>query len=503
MESNRLQQDFWIRSLEASFDQGWFSSLQAIAYDRAQHRVAVGGDNGKVSMLNLSNGRTQVLGSVNDKIRAVCFASSDVVFVSTEYGSVARLSAQRCSLELIQKISDKAITSLAFHSVHGLLAGSDDYKLRIIDPHTLSVRAESPKEGSYVQAVAFSADGTRAVSAGCDNCLRVYKLPSLQEGEILHQGEDSQREAVAAHGVYVAGSKDGLVTVIEKGDSQNLTCLPVSDQEIVSVLIPQSRPSLLTVDGKGRLQEWSLANLNPISALDSELTTKAAALADTGDVAVLCSESKVVAYLRASAVEQYKALVEFKEHQDSLSGLIQRLIRWLFRMPRPEPPSDPGLPLAAAVIASRMDADDLAHERSLSEMLVSCYEAISKAAKKVNWKQVSRTIQQHQRNELEKQKLELRRIREERLAQAADEARRKREFRERVHHERKEQARRLERLQAQRRAEAEQSSGSFWRGVGKAFTESGSSSGGSDNRTRQVRSYVRKDGTRVRSYKRR
>jgi hypothetical protein len=496
--------DFWIKTIEASFDQGWFSSLQTIAYDTTAHRVAAGGDKGTVAFLDLATGHSRESSSLNDKIRSLCFGAAGELFVGTENGKVARLSAGHCLPELIQKVSDKAITCLAFHRCQGLLAGSDDRRLRLIDTNTLAVQATSPKEGSYVQDVAFSPDGTKAHSAGCDNCLRVYDLPNLAVGEIAYKGSDSQREVAASNGFHAVGSKDGVVTIIQDNRPEGPICLPVSSDEIVSVLIPRDQTSLLTVDAKGRMQEWGLPDVRPISALDSDLTTKAAAISHKGDVAALCSDGKVVAYVRASAVKQIKALQEYKYIQNSFSGLIQRLIRLILRQPPLMAPVDPQLPDAAAKIATRLNFEELAYERSISDAFVSCYDAIASSAKMVNWKEVAKAVQEHERVELEKQKQELQLMREVRLAQAAEEAKRRREFRERVYRDRQEAQRQAQRMEEQRLAEEQRRSSSFWRGVNRLLSDDGSSSSGdSSTRTRQVRSYTRKDGTRVRSYKRR
>lgn len=310
METSDLRKDFWIKTIEASFNQGWFSSLQAVAYDSIHQCVAAGGDSGKVSLLSLQTGATQELPSVGDKIRCLAFGIGDELFVGAENGSVARLSVDTGLVELIQKVSDKAITSVAYSVEHGLLVGSDDRRVRLVDPNGLAVRAVSPREGSYVQSVAFADDGALAVSAGCDNRLRVYGIPALDAVQVIYQGGDSQREAVAGHGVCVSGGKDGLISIVRDTDPENLSCLPVSSDEIIAVLVPRSRHSLVTADAKGNLLEWSLEDLRPISALDAECGLKDVALADAGDVLVLCSDSKVRCFLRASAVDHSRCILK-------------------------------------------------------------------------------------------------------------------------------------------------------------------------------------------------
>ena len=100
---------------------------------------------------------------------------------------------------------------------------------------------------------------------------------------------------------------------------------------------------------------------------------------------------------------------------------------------------------------------------------------------------------------MEAQRLELRRLREERLSRALDEAQQRREFH---------QSQILKREQALRQARAEQRNKQFWDDVGKwlgrAVSDSVTSRSTASPKQGKtsVSSYTRKDGTRVKSHKR-
>jgi hypothetical protein len=131
---------------------------------------------------------------------------------------------------------------------------------------------------------------------------------------------------------------------------------------------------------------------------------------------------------------------------------------------------------------------------------VRAYRDIAAAARKVDWRAVGQAINKQQRQQLETQRLELRRLREERLTRALEEAQRNREFR---------QNQLMARERKIQQARAEQRSKQFWEGVGRwmgrAVSDSVSSkpSAFSKGGKTSVRSYTRKDGTRVKSHKRR
>jgi len=122
------------------------------------------------------------------------------------------------------------------------------------------------------------------------------------------------------------------------------------------------------------------------------------------------------------------------------------------------------------------------------------YRQVATAARRVDWNAVGRAVENQQRHQLEAQRLELRRLREERLSKALEDAQKRREWREQQHRSRE---------QAIRQARAEQRSKQFWEGVGRLIGNVASSAVSSAAAGTWVSSYTRKDGTRVRGYRRR
>jgi len=157
-------------------------------------------------------------------------------------------------------------------------------------------------------------------------------------------------------------------------------------------------------------------------------------------------------------------------------------------------PPAPKLPSALAMAALKTDPEVREIERSTSQALVQAYRQVAAAARRVDWKAVGRAVENQQRHQLEAQRLELRRLREERLSKALEEAQKRREWREQQHRSRE---------QAIRQARAEQRSKQFWEGVGRLMGNVASSAVSSAAAGTWVCSYTRKDGTRVSSYRRR
>ena len=157
-------------------------------------------------------------------------------------------------------------------------------------------------------------------------------------------------------------------------------------------------------------------------------------------------------------------------------------------------PPAPKLPSALAMAALKTDPEVREIERSTSQALVQAYRQVAAAARRVDWKAVGRAVENQQRHQLELQRMELRRLREERLSKALEEAQKRRELRQQQHRSRE---------LAIRQARAEQRSKKFWEGFGRMMGNVASSAVSSSSSGTWVNSYTRKNGTRVRGYRRR
>ena len=199
-------------------------------------------------------------------------------------------------------------------------------------------------------------------------------------------------------------------------------------------------------------------------------------------------------FLRASQLTELACYQQELARRQSFLCRIEQFFRRLVGRPLPDLPPPPDLPAALAQAALHTDPEIRAIERTTSEALVQAYRGVAAAARKVNWKAVGQAIDNQQRHQLEVQRLELRRLREERLSKALEEAQQRRLLRQQQL-----DAREL----AIRRERAAQRSKKFWEGVGRLVGNVASTAASSAAAGTWVSSYTRRDGTRVRGYRRR
>jgi hypothetical protein len=401
---------------------------------------------------------------------------------------------------LSAQVSRKPITSLVWSNDLGLIAASEDRQLRRLKPTTLTEITAPVKQRWVSNDLAVYDHGRQLVAAGSDNNLHLIDPELLAPLLVIHSGNSRQTHNTAGHGHLVTTGLDGTVTILDAG-THNLSCvLPIANGELAGAQIAADQPSLFLADQTGVVQVWDLQSLEPQSALQVEGSTKALAVSASGDVLAVCTDRSVQIFLRASQLDELDGHQQELAQRSSFMGRIQQFFRRLLGRRLPALPAPPQLPQALARAALHTDPEIRKIERSTSVALVRAYREIAVAARKVDWKAVGQAIDKQQRHQLEAQRLELRRLREERLSRALEEAQRNREFR---------QNQLLARERKIQQARAEQRSKQFWEGVGRwmgrAASESvrsrpsASSKGGKTT----VRSYTRKDGTRVKSHKRR
>ncbi|KAA9338353.1 WD40 repeat domain-containing protein [Hymenobacter busanensis] len=108
------------------------------------------------------------------------FAYSEVrqrLYVAIGDGTLAVLRAADFSLELLLRVADKSLRSLALHEERGELAiGTSDATVRILDADSLQLRYTLAEATNSVFTVAYSPDGTQLLAAGRDAHLRAYDV---------------------------------------------------------------------------------------------------------------------------------------------------------------------------------------------------------------------------------------------------------------------------------------------------------------------------------------
>jgi hypothetical protein len=485
--------DFWVKGLERAVKQGWFSSLSAMAYDSRQDRLAVAGGGGHVLLLDLRSLEAIEPRKLEAGIRSLCFADNGHLYAGLENGSVAPITSQGIH-SLNARISRKPITALLWSLDYGLIAASKDRHLRRLHPATLEVDALSEKQRWVGHDFAPIAEAQQLVVSGTDNNLHLIDPELLAPLLVLHTSAAPQTHNTEGFGRIATADQDGTVTIIDSSSHTQTCALPIADGALAGVQIATEDPILFFADQNGVVQEWDLEALEPLSALQVEGTTKAMAINASGNVIAVCTTRSVQVFLRASQLSELAWHQQEVARRHSLIGRINQFIRRLLGRPLPALPPAPNLPQALALAALNTEPEIRRIERSTSEALVNAYRQVAAAARRVDWKAVGSAIDKQHRHRLEAQRLELRRLREERLSQALIEAQKRREFRQ--------QELRSREIAIQR-ARAEKRSKEFWDGVGRLMGNIASTAISSSAAGTWVNSYTRKDGTRVRGYRRR
>lgn len=493
-----IEPDFWVKGFAWVIQQGWFSSLTAMAYSPHTDCLAVAGGDGRILLLDLRSLECTEPRRLESGIRALCFAGSGHLLAGLQSGAIVSISHQGVQL-LSAQVSRKPITALACSDVFGLIAASEDRQLRRLNPATLMESTAPVKQRWVGHDLAWLDHGRQLVVAGSDNNLHLIDPELLAPLLVIHAGTSRQTHTTAGHGQLVTAGQDGVVTLLDAGTHLPACQLPIANGQLAGAQIAENQPSLFLADPTGAIQEWDLRTLEPQSALQVEGSTKALSLSPSGDVLAICTDRSVQVFLRGSRLDALAVHQQELARRGSFLGVIVQLFRRLLGRPLPALPAPPQLPKALAQASLHTDPEIRSIERSTSDALVRAYHEIAVAARKVDWQALGQAIDKQHRHQLEAQRLELRRLREERLSRALDEAQKRREFH---------QSQIQKREQALRQARAEQRNMQFLDDVGKwlgrAISDSVTSRSEASPKQGKtsVSSYTRKDGTRVKSHKR-
>jgi hypothetical protein len=485
--------DFWVKGFERHVKQGWFASLTALAYLQRGDILVIAGGGGQILLVNLQTLQASEPKKLVSGIRCLCFGQSGQLFVGLDNGSIACLSSQGVQL-LSAKISRKPITSLLWSEDYGLLVAAEDRQLRRLAPETLEEICASEKLRWVGHDLALIEQGQQLVAAGSDNNLHLIDPELLAPLLVVHAGTARQTRNSCGHGQLVTAGQDGSVTILDAVTHHQRRVLPIANGNLAGVQIVDAAPALFLADQQGVVQEWDLQTLEPLSALQVDGSTKALTVSGSGDVLAVCTDRSVQVFLRASQLTELACYQQQLASRQSFLSRIEQFFRRLVGRPLPALPPPPDLPPALVQAALHTDPEIREIERTTSEALVQAYRGVAADARKVDWKAVGQAIDKQQRHQLEIQRLELRRLREERLSKTLEEAQRRRQF-----HHQQVQAREL----AIRQAKAEERSKKFWEGVGRLMGNMASTAASSAAAGTWVSSYTRRDGTRVRGYRRR
>ena len=482
--------DFWIKGFERIVKQGWFSSLTVVAYSQHHEALAIAGGGGRIALLNLQTLEVLEPQKIESGVCSLCFSDSGQLFAGLDNGSVISISQKGVQL-LSAKVSRKPITSVLWTAAYGLLAAAEDRRLRRFAPETLEEISFSEKLSWICNDLEFIESDQHLVAAGSDKNLHLIDPKNLSPLAVIHYGTSRQTHTSSGHSQLVTASQDGTATILDAGTHSQCSVLPIANEELAGVQIAKTDPALFLSDQQGVVQEWDLRSYEPMSALQVDGKTKALTVSGSGDVLAVCTERAVQVFLRASKLTELASYQQELAKRQSFLSRIEQFFRRLLGRPLPALLPPPELPKALAQAALQTAPEIREIEQSTSEALVRAYRGIAASARKVDWKALGQAINKQQRHQLERQRLELRQLREERLSKTLEEAQRRRELRQQQF-----EAREL----AIRREKAAQRSKKFWNGVGRLVQNIASTAVSSAASGTWVKSYTRRDGTRVRGH---
>ncbi len=421
-----IETDFWVKGFERVIQQGWFSSLTAMAYSPHTDCLAVAGGDGRILLVDLRTLECTEPQKLDSGIRALSFTGSGHLVAGLQSGAIVSISLQGIQL-LSAQVSRKPITALSTAGDFGLIAASEDRQLRRLNPATLMESTAPVKQRWVGNDLAWLDPGRQLVVAGSDNNLHLIDPELLAPLLVIHAGTSRQTHTTAGHGQLVTAGQDGVVTLLDAGTHLPYCLLPIANCQLAGAQIAANRPSLFLADPTGVVQEWDLRTLEPQSALQVEGSAKALAVSASGNVLAVCTDRSVQVFLRGSRLDALANHQQELARRSSFLSVIAQFFRRLFGRPLPALPAPPRLPKALARASLYTDPEIRSIERSTSDALVRAYREIAAAARKVDWKALGQAIQKQQRHQLEAQTLELRRLREERLSRALDEAQKRRD----------------------------------------------------------------------------
>jgi len=134
-----------------------------------------------------------------------------------------------------------------------VLAVDGTKRLEPLDPARELVGHTGP-----VNSVAFFPDGTRMLSGGSDDTLRLWDLDTGQAiGQPIAAAAGAESVAIGNDGKTIAAAGDYGVQLWDAATGQPLGDIVISDTELVDIAFAADGDSLTTVDESGEVVTWS------------------------------------------------------------------------------------------------------------------------------------------------------------------------------------------------------------------------------------------------------
>jgi WD40 repeat protein len=200
-------------------------AVYSVAFSPNGQRIATGNSDAAVRVWDWVSGAEVVRQRSGDDpqilVRSVAFSPGGDRLVSGDDSGTVRLWDVRTGHQKAEFAADKTVMSVAFspEDVHGadrVAVGRIDGAIQLLDGQTLAPLGGSFKHPNSVNSVAFSPGGTRIVSGGSDNTVRVWDSTTHAPIGAPLTGHHGEVSSVAFNGDatrIVSGGLDGSVRV--------------------------------------------------------------------------------------------------------------------------------------------------------------------------------------------------------------------------------------------------------------------------------------------------
>jgi WD40 repeat protein/DNA-binding CsgD family transcriptional regulator len=241
--------DFATGEVLREFERG--SLIEDLLYTADGSTILIASRSGVLTLLDAQTGGIirqfqEYLGTSEGRLRYVTLSPDGTKVIAASLANFLPVWDFETG-ELLDNYSYSGVLASAFHPQNGTLLIGDFSVLRTIDPQTGAVLRSNAGHSRGILNLAITSDGSRAVTAGADESVRVW---DLQGGHIVRRFTGPQvslgEVSLSPDGqTLLVGSSDGTVTLFDIETGEEIRRL-VDDQPITAVRFsPDGRKALI------------------------------------------------------------------------------------------------------------------------------------------------------------------------------------------------------------------------------------------------------------------